>query len=214
VTRESHHPGNDLPPRERILDAAMKLFADRGYSATPIKAIARACDMSDAGVFHYFATKRDILEAILDRPHQPMRAQVTDEPVRDSHTLDRLVLRTLDSAHVNEPILRVLIRQQLVGDPEALVARDMALSSWRDALRVWFAEYHPDDIEIMVEAFVNSLMGWLFLMQVRHGSQIVDLLLDERVRDEACAHVRRSVPLERFSLRDRKPWRSANEGVS
>lgn len=214
MTRESHLSGGDLPPRERILDAAMKLFADRGYSATPIKAIARACDMSDAGVFHYFATKRDILEALLDRPHQPMRAQVTDEPVRDTHTLDRLVLRTLDSAHVNEPILRVLIRQQLVGDPEAMAARDMALNSWRDALRIWFADYRPEDIDILVEAFTNSLMGWLFIMQIRNGSRVVDMLMDERVRDEACAHVRRSVPLERFALRDRKPWRAGNEGVS
>lgn len=214
MTRESHFSARDLPPRERILNAAMQLFADRGYSATPIKAIASACDMSDAGVFYYFATKRDILQALLERPHQPLRARVTVEPVRDAHTLDQLVLQTLDSAHVTEPILRLLIRQQLVGDPEALAARDMAVSGWHEYLGSWFRDFHPDHVDILVDAFANALMGWLFLMQIRHGPRISDLLMDERFRDEACAHIRLAVPLERFPLRDRQMWRSDHEGVS
>ena len=40
-----------------FVDAAMQLFANQGYSATSIKAIARACNMADAGVFHHFNTQ-------------------------------------------------------------------------------------------------------------------------------------------------------------
>lgn len=214
MTRESHEPllpPDDSSTRDRILNAAMQLFADRGFGATPIKAIARACNLSDAGVFHYFPTKREILEALLERPHQRLEQRASDEPVRDFESLDALVLRTLDSAHVNEPILRVLIRQQLVGDPEAMAARDAALKNWRDLLRRWFNEYDAEDAEILVEAFINGFMGWIFLMQVRHGAGLGSRLVNEHFRNETCAHIRLCVPLERFTLGARKRHSSESD---
>ncbi len=192
----------------------MRLFADRGYGATPIKMIARACNLSDAGVFHHFPSKRDILEALLERPHQRLEQRVSDEPVRDFNSLDALVLRTLESAHVNEPILRVLIRQQLVGDSEAMTARDAALTNWREMLRKWFKEYEPEDAEILVEAFINGFMGWIFLMQVRHGAGLAGRLLTEQFRQETYAHIRLCVPLDRFTLKAHKAYRSDSEASS
>lgn len=180
----------------------MRLFAERGYTETPIKAIARACNMSDAGVFHYFPSKRDILEAILDRPRRRMPSYLHNEPVRDARTLDLLVFRTLDSATENEPILRVLIRQQLAGDAEAMAARDMALANWQVSLASWFRLYLPEQIPSLVHAFVNAMMGWIFVMQLKHGAKLVELLYDEETRADAARHVRASMSIERFRLRD------------
>ncbi|WP_224373039.1 TetR/AcrR family transcriptional regulator [Hyalangium versicolor] len=49
--------------RQRIVDAAMKLFLDRGYEATTMNDIADAADVSRRSLFDYFPTKEDVLFA-------------------------------------------------------------------------------------------------------------------------------------------------------
>jgi AcrR family transcriptional regulator len=47
--------------RIAIRDAGMRLFAERGFTATTIDQIAAAADVSRATVFSYFPTKEDIV---------------------------------------------------------------------------------------------------------------------------------------------------------
>ena len=53
--------------RRRILDAALRLFSQRGYDETSVAALARSADVSKGLVYHYFDTKRDVLEAVMGR---------------------------------------------------------------------------------------------------------------------------------------------------
>jgi len=50
-----------LATRTAIHDAAMGLFAERGFAGTTMDQIAEAADVSRATVFTYFATKEDIV---------------------------------------------------------------------------------------------------------------------------------------------------------
>lgn len=52
--------------RRAILDAAGALFADRGYAATTIEAIAHAADVSVETVYARFGNKRALLAAYVD----------------------------------------------------------------------------------------------------------------------------------------------------
>jgi AcrR family transcriptional regulator len=52
--------------RQAILDAAGALFAERGYSATTIEAIAEAADVAVETVYARFGNKRAILAAYID----------------------------------------------------------------------------------------------------------------------------------------------------
>jgi AcrR family transcriptional regulator len=52
--------------RDRIADAAMKLFLDRGYEATTMDEVADAADVSRRSLFDYFPTKEDVLFARQD----------------------------------------------------------------------------------------------------------------------------------------------------
>jgi AcrR family transcriptional regulator len=52
--------------RQRVVDAASRLFGERGYVATTIEAIARAAEVAPATVYQAFGTKQAILARILD----------------------------------------------------------------------------------------------------------------------------------------------------
>ncbi|TYB31157.1 MAG: TetR/AcrR family transcriptional regulator [Candidatus Mcinerneyibacterium aminivorans] len=49
----------------KILKKAEKLFAERGYSATPVSKIAEECDITKSLVFYHFNKKKDILKSII-----------------------------------------------------------------------------------------------------------------------------------------------------
>ena len=50
--------------RQAILDAAMKVFAQRGYAAATIRAIAREANIAQGTIYLYFPSKRDLLLAL------------------------------------------------------------------------------------------------------------------------------------------------------
>lgn len=52
---------------EKIVAAAEKLFAKRGFHATGMRQIARAAGVSIGAIYHYFKSKDDILLAIVRR---------------------------------------------------------------------------------------------------------------------------------------------------
>jgi AcrR family transcriptional regulator len=51
--------------RAEILDAAAELFSERGYAATPTRAIAMAVGIKQASLYYHFANKEQILSELL-----------------------------------------------------------------------------------------------------------------------------------------------------
>jgi AcrR family transcriptional regulator len=60
--------------RDEILDAAAELFTTGGYANTSTRRIADAVGVRQASLYHHFATKDDILDALL--------TGTVDEPLR------------------------------------------------------------------------------------------------------------------------------------
>ena len=52
--------------KEAILDAAIQLFAEKGFTATPTSAIAKMAGVAEGLIFHYFKNKEGIFMHILD----------------------------------------------------------------------------------------------------------------------------------------------------
>lgn len=52
--------------RDRILTAASRLFGERGYDGTSTRQIADAVGIKQPSLFHHFASKQAIMEALLD----------------------------------------------------------------------------------------------------------------------------------------------------
>jgi AcrR family transcriptional regulator len=90
---QSRRPGNTA--REEILDAAAELFTNLGYASTSTRRIADAVGMRQASLYHHFATKDDILDALLagtvDEPLK-LAAELLDESGRAAPRLHALVV--------------------------------------------------------------------------------------------------------------------------
>lgn len=51
--------------RARIIEAAIDLFAERGYRGTGINALAERVDMTGAGLLYWFGTKQRLLQEVV-----------------------------------------------------------------------------------------------------------------------------------------------------
>ena len=60
--------------RERILDAATRLFAALGYDGTSTRMIAEAAGLNVATVAYHVGGKRDLYLAVMERAHEVERA--------------------------------------------------------------------------------------------------------------------------------------------
>jgi len=63
-------PRSAEPTRQRILDAAYKLFRRRGYSRVSMDEIAVATAVTKRTLYYHFTSKDSLLEAVLESQHR------------------------------------------------------------------------------------------------------------------------------------------------
>lgn len=75
---------NISPTRLRILDAAARLFRQKGFLGTTLRDIAAQCDMQAGSIYYHFQSKDDVLAEVLDlgitRLSEAVRLAVTALP--------------------------------------------------------------------------------------------------------------------------------------
>lgn len=62
--------------RSRILDAAERLFSERGVSRTSLEDVAQAASVTRGAIYWHFKDKRDLFAAMVARVTLPMEAMV------------------------------------------------------------------------------------------------------------------------------------------
>lgn len=84
--------------RQRILDAARSLFADRGYEGASNRAIADAANLTTGAIYHYFDRKLDIYLAVFADTYALFETRVGDA-IDASDTMIDALRAFLDIAH-------------------------------------------------------------------------------------------------------------------
>ena len=84
--------GTDVPDpestRERILDVAEALFAERGLAGTAVRDIAREANLTAPSLYNHFDGKQALYEAVLARGVQPLFAIITENNARAEAAAD------------------------------------------------------------------------------------------------------------------------------
>ena len=81
--------------RQVIAETARRMFAERGFDAVPVAAVARAAEVSEATVFNYFPTKEDLVYQGLEAFEGELLGAIADRPDGESivAAFGRFVLR-------------------------------------------------------------------------------------------------------------------------
>lgn len=80
--------------RRTIADAALRLFAERGYEETTIADIAAAADVSPRTFFSYFPSKEEVVFAEMDERLAEVRSRMAECPTGETplQTMRRIAL--------------------------------------------------------------------------------------------------------------------------
>lgn len=152
--------------RNQLIDAALDLFAEKGVDGATIKDIATRVGVAQGLVYHYFASKEDLLSAIIERhgPVQPMSALLTGVYGRPAaEGLPLLAHGVYQVASERRKLLSVLAREILVR-PEMRVmalgvrAQMLAIAGAYLDSRIALGELRPHDTTVTLQSLAASVI--------------------------------------------------------
>jgi TetR/AcrR family transcriptional regulator, transcriptional repressor for nem operon len=152
--------------RQRIVDAALNLFMERGYAETSIGDVAEAAGLLKGNLSYYFKTKADMLEAVSAARQAELFARLQARlPAQPTplQAIDAFIQVTQDSA---EELARVgcpvgtLAGQLGKSDPTLQPFASRILEALRDWLVAQFGRVHSAPLaQLHAEHLLTLLQG-------------------------------------------------------
>ena len=197
-----------LRTRQLIADTARQMFAEHGFDAVPVAAVARAAEVSEATVFNYFPTKEDLVFQGMEAFETELLAAIRDRPAGEPIVVAfaRFVLqpRGLLAAENDRSASYLTGISKMIAASPALLAREREiLARYTASLAALIAEdtaADPGDLRPWVVA--RALIG------IHHSLiELVRRLLDEptgqaRLADEVRTRGRQALDLLEQGLAD------------
>lgn len=110
--------------REEILDAARRVFAERGFRGTTIADIAEEANIALGTIYLYFSSKEDVFGALNQRFNEVITSATRDVPPGRTvgETTRRYVESVFTACAANRDLVRLVV---LNTDPESDIAKRM-----------------------------------------------------------------------------------------
>ena len=155
--------------RTQILDAAITVFSEKGFHRATIKEIARVAGIADGTIYTYFASKDEVLLAVLDRLNETTerRQQFVLGDEQDLKAFFRAYLQQrMALLWPNAEVFRAVL-------PELLVNGELRRQYYEQVLAPTIAvgeqffqaqnEQLQINIPLTVRAIAGTLLGLLLL---------------------------------------------------
>jgi AcrR family transcriptional regulator len=127
--------------REGILEAAARIFSEKGFHATSMQDIAEAVQLQKASLYHYFSSKQEILVEILDEALELINTRleiVRSQSLSADEKLRHAMVSYLQTITENQNLAAVLLLEIRSVDPELkarqALRREKFESLWRDLI--------------------------------------------------------------------------------
>jgi AcrR family transcriptional regulator len=195
--------------RQALLDAALSLFAEKGYFGTSLRDIARHVGVRESALYNYFPSKESLFEAVVlaDRQETAERlAPSLDAPVTDLRQfLEDLATLAIDAykSPIQQQRFRILMSDGIRLAVEGRINLiDQQMGSKSQVFRTLIARLMDEgflkqgDPDLMTFQFISPLMTWRQLQALRPNFPLVtdtrafvkghvDLFLNGSARREA-----------------------------
>lgn len=161
--------------RSRILDAATRVFAEKGYQRTAVEDIVRASDTSKGSFYHFFPGKEGIFVALVDQLGEILLERVVSGIEPAAAGLDRVgpaLQAALDTFGSHRRLARILLVEAPGlghGIDERLFAlhgRFARYIAGHLELAVADGSIRPLDCELVAHAWVGAInevvLRWLY----------------------------------------------------
>lgn len=177
--------------RERILAAALSVFAEEGFSHATVRAIASRAGITDAAIYYHFATKEDLFEELV-QTHLTLPGAETKPPGPDGmHTvMCGLANEAFRAIEGNRELLTIIFREALAGHPAALRRHAQLWEGWElqaaDRLRRFevSGELEPGESEQVAKEITYSvIMCFEDMMVLRPDPSLAPSLRLRRARE-------------------------------
>lgn len=116
-----------MDKREQILTSALRLFVEFGFHGTPTSKIAKEAGVSNGTLFHYFATKEDLIKelyiSIKNELNQFLFSKITPQDgieVVIKKVFIYFIYWALDNREKNHYIQQVLFSPHIFQIPESV----------------------------------------------------------------------------------------------
>jgi TetR/AcrR family fatty acid metabolism transcriptional regulator len=102
--------------RERILDAAERIFAKHGFFAARVTEIAKEAGVADGTIYLYFKSKDDLLISLFENRMKQVNAELeraiaAEPPARQLHAFIRTYLQLVHDEPAAAEVLTIELRQ-------------------------------------------------------------------------------------------------------
>ncbi|MEW2130391.1 TetR family transcriptional regulator [Streptomyces sp. NPDC005435] len=162
--------------RALILETAMRLFQERGYDKTTMRAIATEAGVSVGNAYYYFAGKEHLIQGFYDRiaaEHQVAVREVLDRETDLEARLAGVLTAWLDVARPYHEFAVQFFKNAADPDsplspfsPESGHAREQAMRVHREVLAGSKSKVAPELRDVLPELMWLSQMGlvlyWVF----------------------------------------------------
>ncbi|MBO8170283.1 MAG: TetR/AcrR family transcriptional regulator [Bacillaceae bacterium] len=103
------------PTQQKILQSAVKIFSQKGFSGSTTREIAREAGVSEATIFRYFETKKDLLLALIS---PSMVKSITDlfvdmDGESEENVLKNFLKRNAEAIKDNQDLLKIILYEAL-----------------------------------------------------------------------------------------------------
>lgn len=180
--------------RQTILDAAARIFSEKGYHATSMNDIANAVNLQKASIYYHVASKQEILLLILDEALDLVISRVSEVISNNSPIEEKLrsaVQIYLTTLTEQPNLASVLLLEHKSLKPEFhdrhVPRRDKFEQLWRDLLQKGTEDevFKIADVHLTTRALLG-LMNWVVTWYRADGAltateiadQYTDLILE------------------------------------
>ncbi len=106
--------------RERVLEAAEQLFAERGFAGTSVQQIAEMAGVSKATIFHHFENKQALYCAVVERvcagTRHALETLLSDEHGQALDQLRAYRRQDMEEMLTHARVVRLILRELTMGE--------------------------------------------------------------------------------------------------